>query len=308
MTPDSSERRRTLEVDVGARRPTQAILTSTSAVETGRMFVLSPERTTTLGRGVDCTHVFSDASVSALHARLAAADGAHALADAGSTNGTFVNDVRLTAPRPLQNGDVIRLGSRITLRFALMADDEREALGRMYEAAVYDRLTQLYNRNHVEERLDAELAFALRHRTELSVALVDIDHFKLVNDMHGHAAGDAVLKSVGATLLQAVRTEDLVARFGGEEFVVIMRGIPLAGALVAAERMRRAIGAASVPWVAPDENTGKPLQTALRVTASVGVASLADSLDKDKAGLLNCADRRLYRAKAEGRNRTVGRV
>lgn len=306
MTHGSGERRRTLEVDVGALRPTQAILTSSGALDTGRMFLLGSDQTTTLGRSEDCTHVFPDVSVSGVHARLAVWQGAYALADAGSTNGTFVNGERLVAPRALQNGDVIRLGPRVTLRFQLMADDEREALGRMYQAAVYDRLTQLYNRNHVEDRLDAELAFALRHRTELSVALVDIDHFKLVNDTHGHPAGDAVLKSVANTLLQAVRTEDLVARYGGEEFIVIMRGIPLASAITAAERIRHTLGAASVPWVAPDDESGQPQPSALQVTASVGVASLADSPDKDKAGLLKCADRRLYRAKTEGRNRTVG--
>ena len=307
MTHGSGERRRTLEVDVqSAQRPTHAILTSVSSVDTGRMIVLRADQMTTLGRSEDCTHTFPDVSVSGLHARLAIVGGSYALADAGSTNGTFVNDERVSAPRPLRNGDVVRLGPRITLRFQLMADDEREALGRMYEAAVYDRLTQLYNRNHVEDRLDAELAFALRHKAELSIALVDIDHFKLVNDTHGHPAGDAVLKAVARTLGAAVRTEDLVARYGGEEFIVIMRGIPLSGAVIAAERIRQTILSSDVPWVAPDETTGAPVQSTLRVTVSVGVASLTDTGATDKVELLKCADRRLYRAKTEGRNRTVG--
>lgn len=305
MTHGSGERRRTLEVGVQAQRATHAVLTSASAADTGKMIVLRSGHLATLGRSVDCTYVFSDVSVSGVHARLVVVGESYALADAGSTNGTFVNNERLTAPRPLRNGDMIRLGPRISLRFQLMTEAERDGLARMYEAAVFDRLTQLYNRNHVEDRLDAELAFALRHETELSIALLDIDHFKRINDTYGHPAGDAVLQTVARTLAQVIRTEDVVARFGGEEFIVLMRGIPLPGAVIAAERMRQTILAASVAWSAPDENTGANVESALRVTVSVGVTSLAESGARDKSELLKCVDRRLYRAKSDGRNRTV---
>ncbi|RYG70838.1 GGDEF domain-containing protein [bacterium] len=305
MANEHSERRRTLEIDVMSQRPTQAILTSTSAVDTGRMYILDPDKVATLGRAEDSTIVFPDASVSGKHARLAVLAGAWVLADNHSTNGTFVNNERITAPRTLQNGDVIRLGPRIMMRFQLMAEDEREALRRMYEAAVYDRLTQLYNRNHLDDRLDAELAFANRHRTELSIALLDVDRFKAVNDTHGHLAGDAVLQSVAQIVGKAVRAEDLVARFGGEEFIVLMRGVPAAGAFVAAERIRKHILATEVPWVVADSATGVTSTIPLQVTVSVGVVSLAECPLKEKVTFLQIADRRLYRAKAEGRNRTI---
>jgi diguanylate cyclase (GGDEF)-like protein len=152
----------------------------------------------------------------------------------------------------------------------------------------------------MEERLDAELAFAIRHGAELSVIMLDVDFFKKVNDNHGHPAGDAVLRHVAAALGKALRTEDLLARYGGEEFVVVTRGTSLEEARVLSERLRRAIEESRIelPLTAPGAEALR-----IQVTASFGAAALGECAVKEKGALLQLADERLYRAKQSGRNR-----
>jgi diguanylate cyclase (GGDEF)-like protein len=177
-----------------------------------------------------------------------------------------------------------------------VSEDEEKSLRRMYEAALRDGLTGVFNRKHLEERLDAEIAYAHRRQTELSVVMLDVDHFKRVNDTYGHLAGDAVLKGVAETLLRTIRSEDVLGRYGGEEFVVVTRGIAVTGAHLLAERLRATLAATKIPFG----------PTLLTLTASAGVASLGCCGGRtDKTTLLSVADARLYRAKQAGRNRVV---
>ena len=154
-----------------------------------------------------------------------------------------------------------------------------------------DRLTMLPNREALERRLHEEIERALRHQQPLALCFVDIDHFKDVNDTHGHAVGDHVLAAVSDTLRSTVRTIDIVARYGGEEFVVIAPGTWSSDAVVLADRLRRRV-AASNP-----SPLGWPL------TISVGVASLPEHA-ADAETLLRKADEALYRSKRAGRDRT----
>ena len=306
---DPTSSRSTLVVDTGTpanARRMRAVLTTSTGTDTGRVLTIATGDVVTLGRDATCTYRFDDPSVSSLHARIVIIGSQHMFADNKSTNGTFVNEVRITEPVHLKNGDQIRLGPKITLRFALLDEDEEEALKRVYEAALYDGLTHVFNRKHLEERLDAEVAFAVRHETELSVAILDIDFFKRVNDTYGHPAGDAVLKHVAQTLMRTLRTEDLLARYGGEEFVVVARGIPISGACVAAERLRHAVATSPISWAHHAPGAATPTELQLSVTSSAGVASLRCCDVKDKATLLRIADQRLYQAKQNGRNRVVG--
>ncbi len=275
----------------------RAVLTTSSANDTAKVLMLPETGLVTIGRSAQCTFRFDDSSVSSTHARLACVNGTWVFADNNSTNGSFVNDVRVLQGVPLNEGDRIRLGPNYLLRFSMVDPDEQQALKRMYEAALVDGLTRVFNRKHLEDRLEAEVSFAIRNRSELTVIILDIDFFKSVNDTYGHQAGDAVLKTVAQVLQKGVRTEDLLARYGGEEFVVVARGINVQQGCAFAERLRMAVAGTSVEFM------GKALQ----VTISLGVASLADCAEHpDKESILHTADTRLYQAKQGGRNRVVG--
>jgi diguanylate cyclase (GGDEF)-like protein len=142
----------------------------------------------------------------------------------------------------------------------------------------------------------SELAFAQRHGVPLTVMFVDADHFKRVNDTHGHAAGDEVLRRLSQLLESTLRAEDIVARYGGEEFVLVLRGVPTTGALAVAERVRVGVETLKIG------HAGKWIP----VTVSVGVATHSKEREVDSvAALLALADGALYRAKGSGRNRVV---
>jgi len=167
--------------------------------------------------------------------------------------------------------------------------------------ATHDALTGVANRGSLESRLDAEVERWWRYRHPLSVVMLDVDHFKKVNDTYGHGAGDAVLRGVAATLTAVVRKVDFVARYGGEEFVVVAPSTDAAGALMLAERVRAAVAASSVEVVKLDGE-----RAPVRVTVSLGVVSATTSPEAAplRAGdLLARADEALYRAKQGGRDR-----
>ena len=158
---------------------------------------------------------------------------------------------------------------------------------------MHDDLTELYNYRYLHTRLSDEFKRAERYREPLSCVMIDVDHFKRVNDRHGHDAGDAALRVVADRLRKAVREVDVVARYGGEEFLLVLPSTNFSGALSVAERVWRAIG--GEPFVFGEASE--------RVTASVGVAVYPSRDIKSKDQLLKAADRALYQAKHEGRDR-----
>lgn len=285
-----------VEVDpIAARR--RGVFTVTSGLDAGRVLSVPQGEIVTLGRAAECTFPFDDASLSRDHARVMRVGSEYVLRDDGSRNGTFVNSQRLAKATTLRDGDRVQLGSNTLLRFSLVDEKEEGALRRVYEAAILDGLTGVYNRKHLEERITVELAYAGRHAAPLAVVIVDVDHFKKVNDTYGHLAGDAVLKAVASLLQTSVRPEDVLARYGGEEFVVVARGTSSAQAVELAERLRQSIESAEIAF--EDKR--------IRVTASAGVSALGDpGVTGDRASLLGAADARLYQAKESGRNRVVG--
>jgi diguanylate cyclase (GGDEF)-like protein len=156
-----------------------------------------------------------------------------------------------------------------------------------------DVLTGLRNRRHVEEYLARLVSLARRHAEPIAVLVADIDHFKSVNDRHGHDAGDAVLREVAGRMVDSVRLEDMVGRWGGEEFLVVLPNTAAQGAAELAERLRQVV--AGEPCDLPDGGT-------LPVTISLGCAA---SIMDDAATLVRSADAALYEAKGSGRNRVV---
>lgn len=248
-----------------------------------------------IGRAADCNVRIDDEALSRRHARIVREGDGFALEDMGSLNGCYVGGRRVERTA-LRDGDRVRLGGMVELRFHVVTQDELGALVRLYEAGLCDALTGLANRKQLEERLRAEVSYAKRHATPLSIVLIDVDRFKAVNDEHGHLVGDEVLKHVARIVSRTVRIEDLVARFGGEEFVVIARGTPLLGGQQLAERLRGALE--RTPVRIDDRLT-------LHATASFGVASIACVGGPDPHALIERADARMYRAKHAGRNRVV---
>ena len=157
-----------------------------------------------------------------------------------------------------------------------------------------DALTGLANRRRLDQRLTDEFALALRHERPLAVAIADLDHFKAVNDRFSHAVGDAALRAIARLLCSQVRHTDLVARFGGEEFVIVLVQSDLDAALRVCEKLRAVV--ANHTWTA--------IHPGLALTLSIGVC--ADTTVAAHDRMLAMADRNLYRAKAAGRNRVVG--
>ncbi|MDQ3037547.1 MAG: GGDEF domain-containing protein [Myxococcota bacterium] len=277
-------------VIAGERR---GVLTVLAGPQPGRLIALTDEELT-IGRSDESTIALDDDSLSRRHVRLFRAHQRYFVEDLQSTNGSFVDGARITVPVALEDGMRVQLGATTVMRFAMRDQAEVEATRRVYEATVRDRLTGVFNRHFLDERLLSEMSYAKRHGTTLSVLFVDADHFKAVNDTHGHAGGDEVLRQIASLLQRTMRSEDVVARYGGEEFVVVVRGIAAIGVLAVAERLRAGVEALRI------EVAGAHVP----VTISVGVAT--QSPESDHAGveeLLAVADAALYRAKASGRNR-----
>ncbi len=271
-----------------ARHPQLIVLLGESV---GKTFPL--DRPAIIGRGEVAQVRLHDDGVSRRHAMVVRVGGELCLEDLQSANGTRVNGESITR-HVLRDGDKIQLGEKTILKFT-DADSVEEGFHQaMYEAAVRDALTRVYNRRHFVERLASEVAYSRRHRSPLSLLMIDIDHFKRINDGYGHPAGDYVLATLGQILLVAVRSEDIVARYGGEEFAILCRGTPPMSALQLAERLRRGVEAHAFMY----------REKRISVTLSVGIATCADSPTAAQY-LVAKADGALYEAKRTGRNRAV---
>jgi diguanylate cyclase (GGDEF)-like protein len=248
-----------------------------------------------IGRSPETSLQIDEPTLSRRHARVFRRDSAAWIEDLKSTNGTFVDGQRLSDPVLLHDGARIALGSNVLLRFFVQDRVEARATLQLYESSVRDPLTDTYNRRYLDERLVAEHSYADRHGIPLAVLMIDIDHFKRVNDRYGHQLGDAVLKVVAESLRRIIRPEDVLARYGGEEFVILARAVDLRGATILAERVRRRIAELPMPQNGPAE-----------ITVSVGVAVMNRQRSfPTPAEQLDAADRAMYAAKAQGRNRVV---
>jgi diguanylate cyclase (GGDEF)-like protein len=293
---DETEVSVTTNLIEGKRGPAFPRFVVIEGTDRGNVLSLDSQRKLLVGRANDADIELHDTTVSRRHCRICPSGDAFEIEDLGSSNGTFVNGKRLEPQqrRRLRADDRIQFGERSVVQFKLFDDIEDTLARRLYDSAVRDPLTQVYNRRHFDQRLNAETSYALRHGSNLSVLMLDIDHFKSINDQYGHAAGDAVLVAVAAEIGRTIRTEDILTRYGGEEFALIVHSDTTAASLLA-ERIRMRIQALTV-------SVGG---ATLRVTASVGVSS-RESIEAPGAALAESlvtrADRRLYRAKRLGRN------
>ncbi|MBI4705247.1 MAG: GGDEF domain-containing protein [Deltaproteobacteria bacterium] len=273
-------------------RRDRAYLIVLAGADVGKMFKLDAGETF-LGRSHRATVRIDDDSISRMHAKVLL-DGAEIeIEDLGSSNGTLVNEQKITRAR-LRDGDKIRLGETTILKFTFHDRLDESFQQKMYDAALRDPLTRIYNKKYFIDTLATEFSYARRHGTGLSLIIFDLDHFKRINDTYGHVAGDYVLVELATLVRGMLRNEDVFARYGGEEFVIVLRAIPLHHAGTLAERVRAAVEAKQFVF------DGQRLP----VTVSVGVAAHHAGLE-GFTSLVEEADEALYAAKGAGRNRVL---
>ena len=264
-----------------------------SGSDMGKRYPLLDE-TIVLGRGESSQIRLQDNSVSRAHCKIEPTKEGVYIVDTKSLNGTFVNDKPTRGAHLLQDGDYIRVGNGI-FRFLTGGNIESEYHEEIYRLTIFDGLTQIHNNRYLTDFLDREVARSQRHRRPLSVLMLDLDKFKVVNDEHGHLCGDHVLRELSNRIRHTVRREDLFARYGGEEFALVLVESNHEQAVEVAERIRATV--AQLPFSFES--------LPIRVTLSVGVATTNGETPITATDLLKQADDNLYRAKNAGRNRVM---
>lgn len=247
-----------------------------------------------IGRSSKADISLDQESVSRNHARITNTTKGVRIQDLGSTNGTFINDDPVEGERELRNGDLVKIG-RTIFKFIAGGNIEAAYHDEIYRLTTMDGLTQVHNRRYFDEQLDREVSRSRRYERVLSLVLFDIDHFKQINDQHGHLAGDYVLKHLASTVRVNLRREDVFARYGGEEFGIILPEVDPKGTRLLADKVRQMVAQQRFVF---DKNQ-------IPVTVSVGLATLLPD-HREPADLVRAADEKLYEAKNTGRNRVCG--
>jgi two-component system cell cycle response regulator len=277
------------------QRKNHASLVVLQGVEIGRDFRLK-RNTLSLGRDTEADIRIADELASRQHASIEFswdADrqaAAYHLVDLRSTNHTYVNS-RPIERIELKDGDRIQIGSTL-LKFVLLDDVEAKFHAEVRSRISYDQLTRLLTKESLYLALDMELKRSLRYKLPVAILMMDLDHFKRVNDSHGHPVGSEMLSGVGQIIRETLRGQDVAARYGGEEFVAYLAETPSRAAHQAAERLRARIAGHTFSIDGHE----------IRITISIGIA-LCPEHGLDIATLVASADKALYRAKKTGRDR-----
>ena len=262
----------------------------------GKVHLLE-EGSVTLGRNPDTDLPIKDSAISRQHVTIDYSHGKATLKDLGSTNGTYVNGVRIGNVVELQDNDKIQISSNTIFKYAYQDDIDSIFHNELYKMAVVDALTGANNKRFFEERAQEEFSYHFRNKTPLSLMMFDIDHFKKVNDTYGHPAGDYVLSEISKLTKSVIRNEDIFARYGGEEFVVLLKNTALNGAHILAERLRASIESHFFYFEG----------TQIKVSVSIGLTTLVERNYQTWEEFLKITDQLLYQSKHNGRNRvTVG--
>jgi two-component system cell cycle response regulator len=235
-------------------------------------------------------------NVSRRHCSLRTREGKVFLRDLNSTNGTYLNDEEVVPPVELvlRGGDLLKVGGAI---FKFLNGGNVESLyhEEIYRMTIIDGLTEVHNKRYFMEFLEREMARCHRYGRSLSLMMVDIDHFKRINDEYGHLAGDHVLRELAGLIKAKIRKEELIARFGGEEFAIVM---PESGADKArkfAEKLRAMVAAHEFSF------ESRPI----KVSISAGAVDMSREMSEPPQ-FIKAADANLLAAKRLGRNRVVG--
>ena len=259
----------------------------------GKRYVLEGDDGFSIGREEGNFITLELDNVSRRHAQVLRRDAKFFLQDLNSTNGTYLNDEEIHEEEPLRSGDLIKVGGAI---FKFLTGDDIESLyhEEIYQLTICDGLTQVSNKRYLLEYLEREMGRCHRYSRALSLILFDLDHFKAINDRHGHLAGDSVLRELAAVVKARVRKEECFARFGGEEFAYVVPESGGDNARKLAEKLRKLI----------EDHRFSFEGKAIAVTVSIGVADLTGEMTEPQQ-FLKVADQNLYKAKRAGRNRVA---
>jgi two-component system cell cycle response regulator len=265
------------------------IIHAPEQTDLGKRFLIN-RTVTTIGRGQDNDVVLVSDCVSRKHGRIERQGSELRLLDLGSTNGTYINDVqKLKAAYLLRCGDQVMIGDTI-FKYLSGSDIEAQYHEIIFQMTITDGLTGICNRKQLDQVLSADLTQAHRHSRSLSIVMMDIDHFKRINDQYGHLAGDTVLRSVAGLLQKRLRAHDRLGRYGGEEFCLILPETPLEKAAQFADELRLLVAGSEFSTEAHK----------ISVTLSLGVACYTPGMTVTQ--LYQRADEQLYAAKHAGRN------
>jgi diguanylate cyclase (GGDEF)-like protein len=272
-------------------RPLSACLVIISGANIGHQHQITVSQSM-VGRSMNADIQIDDDSASRDHAFIIRDTSGYRVRDNNSKNGCFLNDTRVDEHQ-MQDGDLLRIGGTI-LKFLSGNDIEQAYHEELFNLAKVDGLTNIYNRRHFTASLESEIDRARRYNRELSLMMIDIDHFKNINDTLGHRAGDHVLKELAAIIVNRSRRVDYVCRYGGEEFAIIMPEVDIMGAFKFAVMLKDTVCEHSFLF---EHNE-------IHITVSIGVS---DNMEGDQTAdeLTETTDRRLYLAKERGRNRVI---
>lgn len=292
------EQKAALSSSVAAQAEQSIVLTviAGSDIDFGKHFVLERQRTT-IGREKANDIALNDGKISKAHCEISVIRSSRgieqiSILDLDSTNGTYVNGEAMVQAT-LRAGDKIQMGATI-LQLSYSDEIEREYHAKLFDFAARDSLTGLYNKRFIINELENYCRIARRSERAFSIILVDIDDFKLINDQHGHLAGDEYLKRLAELMRVTLRDQDIAGRIGGEEFLIILPETRTDGALQLGVRLRQAV-----------ENLVLDYRgSAIRTTISGGVCQYEKGV-KDVRELQELADRALYEAKKSNKNKVV---
>ncbi len=272
-------------------QPLSSCLVIISGANIGHQYKIKISQTM-IGRSINADIQIDDDSASRDHAFIIRDDDGYRIRDNASKNGCFVNDVKVDDAR-IKDGDLLRIGKTI-FKFMSRNNIEQAYHEELFKLAKVDGLTNVFNRRHFNTSLENEVDRARRYERELSLLMIDIDHFKNVNDSLGHRAGDYILKQLAEIFVSSSRRVDYVCRYGGEEFAIILPEVDIMGAYKFAVKLKDAVATHRFAFE----------QHQLYITISIGVSDVMES-DQSAEDLIEAADRRLYLAKERGRNRVI---
>jgi diguanylate cyclase (GGDEF)-like protein len=260
----------------------------------GSRFRLSPGSTLEIGRSASVRISLPEVlSLSRKHARLRYSGAVVTIEDLGSTNGTYVNGQPIHGRAILRSGDRFQTAA-VHFKFLHEQDVESAYHLAIYELVARDGLTEIYNKRKYEEEVQREFARAVRHKRPLSLIIFDLDEFKQINDTYGHLCGDFVLKQVASLAKELVRPEQVLARVGGDEFVILAPETGTAGAEAMATKLRDHV-------IGLDHRYG---DLRISISCSFGIAELTESMTTPQ-DLYHAADSALLLSKRNGRNRVA---